>query len=36
MRTNKFANEDELDKLIQQLIKDGVIFEIRPGFYRRV
>jgi DNA replicative helicase MCM subunit Mcm2 (Cdc46/Mcm family)/intein/homing endonuclease len=36
MRTNKFANEDEVDKLIQKITKEGIIFESKPGFYRRV
>jgi replicative DNA helicase Mcm len=36
MRTNKFANEDEVDKLIQKITKEGIIFESKPGFFRRV
>lgn len=36
MKTNKFANEDEVDKLIQKITKEGIIFESKPGFYRRV
>jgi len=36
MRTNKFANEDEVDKLIQKIIKEGIIFESKPGYFRRV
>jgi replicative DNA helicase Mcm len=36
MKTNKFANEDEVDKLIQKIMKEGIIFESKPGFFRRV
>ena len=36
MRTSKFANEDEVDKLIQRAIRDGIIFEPKAGFVRRV
>jgi replicative DNA helicase Mcm len=36
MRTNKFANEDEVDKLIQKITKEGIIFESKPGYFRRV
>jgi intein/homing endonuclease len=36
MKTNKFANEDEVDKLIQKITKEGIIFESKPGFFRRV
>ena len=36
MRTNKFANEDEVDSLIKKITKEGIIFESKPGFYRRV
>ena len=36
MKTNKFANEDEVDKLIQKITKEGIIFESKPGFLRRV
>ncbi len=36
MATNKFANQDEVEKLVQKLLKEGIIFESRPGFYRRV
>jgi len=36
MRTNKFANEDEVDNLIKKITKEGIIFESKPGFYRRV
>ncbi len=36
LRTNKFANEDEIDKSIQKIVRDGIIFESKPGFYRRV
>lgn len=36
MRTNKFANEDEVDNLIKKITKEGIIFESKPGFFRRV
>jgi replicative DNA helicase Mcm len=36
MRTNKFANEDEVDNLIKKIAKEGIIFESKPGFFRRV
>jgi replicative DNA helicase Mcm len=36
MRTNKFANEDEVDSLIRKITKEGIIFESKPGFFRRV
>ena len=36
MRTNKFANEDEIDNLIKKITKEGIIFESKPGFFRRV
>ncbi|HVC26911.1 MAG TPA: LAGLIDADG family homing endonuclease [Nitrososphaerales archaeon] len=36
MKTNKFANEDEVDNLIKKITKEGIIFESKPGFFRRV
>jgi len=36
MRTNKFPNEDDLETFLKKLIKEGIIFEPRPGFLRRV
>jgi len=36
MKTSKFANEDEVDKLILKITKEGIIFESKPGFFRRV
>jgi len=36
LRTNKFANEDEIDNLIKKITKEGIIFESKPGFFRRV
>ncbi|HUI00197.1 MAG TPA: minichromosome maintenance protein MCM [Nitrososphaerales archaeon] len=36
MKTNKFANEDEVDNIIRKITKEGIIFESKPGFYRRV
>jgi replicative DNA helicase Mcm len=36
MKTNKFANEDEVEKLIQKITKEGIIFESKPGYFRRV
>ena len=35
-KSGRFKNEDEVDKMIQKLIKEGIIWENRPGFYRRV
>ena len=36
MRTNKFANEDEVNKLLQKMTKEGITYEPKPGFFRRV
>jgi len=35
-KSGRFKNDDEIDKMIQKLIKEGIIWENRPGFYRRV
>jgi len=34
--TDSRANEDEVDGLIKKIMKEGIIFESKPGFYRRV
>ncbi|MGA2664339.1 MAG: LAGLIDADG family homing endonuclease [Nitrososphaerales archaeon] len=36
VKSGRFKNDDEVDKMIQKLIKEGIIWENRPGFYRRV
>jgi len=36
VKTGRFKTDDEVDKMIQKLIKEGIIWENRPGFYRRV
>jgi replicative DNA helicase Mcm len=36
VKSGRFKNDDEVDKMIQKLIKEGIIWESRPGFYRRV
>jgi replicative DNA helicase Mcm len=36
VKSGRFKNEDEVDKMIQKLIKEGIIWENKPGFYRRV
>ena len=36
IKTGRFKTDDEVDKMIQKLIKEGIIWENRPGFYRRV
>lgn len=36
VKTGRFKTDDEVDKMIQKLIKEGVIWENKPGFYRRV
>jgi hypothetical protein len=36
MRTNKFAHEDDVDNFIKRITKEGIIFESKPGFFRRV
>jgi hypothetical protein len=36
LKTGRFKTDDEVDKMIQKLIKEGIIWENRPGFYRRV
>ncbi len=36
MRSNKFANEDELNKLLQKMTKEGITYEPKPGYIRRV
>ncbi|MDA4135031.1 MAG: hypothetical protein OK441_05630 [Thaumarchaeota archaeon] len=35
-KSGRFKTEDEIDKMIQRLIKEGIIWENKPGFYRRV
>jgi hypothetical protein len=35
-RSLAWESDEELDKLIQKLIKEGIIWENKPGFYRRV
>jgi replicative DNA helicase Mcm len=34
-RTGKF-NETDADKTIQVMFKEGIIYEVKPGFFRRV
>jgi replicative DNA helicase Mcm len=36
VKSGRFKTDDEVDKMIQKLIKEGIIWENRPGFYRRV
>jgi hypothetical protein len=36
MKSGRFKTNDEVDKMIQKLIKEGIIWENKPGFYRRV
>ncbi len=36
IRSGRFKTDDEADKMIQKLIKEGIIWENKPGFYRRV
>jgi replicative DNA helicase Mcm len=36
VKTGRFKGDDEVDKMIQKLIKEGIIWENKPGFYRRV
>ncbi len=36
VKSGRFKGDDELDKMIQKLIKEGIIWENKPGFYRRV
>jgi replicative DNA helicase Mcm len=35
-KSGRFKSEDEIDKMVQRLIKEGIIWENKPGFYRRV
>ena len=35
-KSGRFKGDDEVDKMIQKLIKEGIIWENKPGFYRRV
>jgi replicative DNA helicase Mcm len=35
-KSGRFKTEDEVDKMIQKLIKEGIIWENKPGFFRRV
>jgi replicative DNA helicase Mcm len=36
VKSGRFKGDDEIDKMIQKLIKEGIIWENKPGFYRRV
>jgi replicative DNA helicase Mcm len=36
LKSGRFKTDDEVDKMIQRLIKEGIIWENKPGFYRRV
>jgi replicative DNA helicase Mcm len=36
VKSGRFKGDDEVDKMIQKLIKEGIIWENKPGFYRRV
>jgi replicative DNA helicase Mcm len=36
IKSGRFKADDEADKMIQKLIKEGIIWENKPGFYRRV
>jgi replicative DNA helicase Mcm len=36
LKSGRFKADDEVDKMIQKLIKEGIIWENKPGFYRRV
>jgi len=36
LKSGRFKADDEVDKMIQRLIKEGIIWENKPGFYRRV
>jgi replicative DNA helicase Mcm len=36
MQTGKFGNEDEVDKLIQKAVRNGIIYEPKSGYIRKV
>jgi len=36
MKTTKFADDEDAEKMIRTMFKEGLIYESKPGFFRRV
>ncbi len=36
MKSTKFANDEDAEKIIKTMFKEGLIYESKPGFFRRV
>ena len=36
LKTAKFADDEDAEKVIRSMFKEGLIYESKPGFFRRV
>ena len=36
LKTTKFADDEDAEKVIKSMFKEGLIYESKPGFFRRV